>query len=131
MTTPARADIILTNGRIYTVDPEKPWAEAVAIAGGRILAVGDAAKIATLKGEHTETIDLGGRMAMPGFADVHNHILMGGQADLFVPNELAPIAPNFRRWRTTAGVTRTCAATASSRSPLSVRSFMPRNSSSG
>ena len=83
MTTPARADIILTNGRIYTVDPEKPWAEAVAIAGGRILAVGDAAKIATLKGEHTETIDLGGRMAMPGFADVHNHILMGGQADLF------------------------------------------------
>ena len=78
-----RADLILANGRIYTVDPEKPWAEAVAVAGGRIVAVGSDAEIAGFSGSGTTTVDLQGRMAMPGFVDVHNHIMMGGQADLF------------------------------------------------
>lgn len=78
-----RADLILTNGRIYTVDPEKPWAEAIAVAGGRIVAVGSDAEIAGFSGSGTTTVDLQGRMAMPGFVDVHNHIMMGGQADLF------------------------------------------------
>ncbi|CAN7452104.1 amidohydrolase [Rhizobium sp. LjRoot254] len=78
-----RADLILTNGRIYTVDPAKPWAEAVAVAGGRILAVGSHAEISGFAGSATTTVDLQGRMAMPGFVDVHNHIMMGGQADLF------------------------------------------------
>jgi predicted amidohydrolase YtcJ len=77
------ADRILKNGRIYTVEPSAPWAEAVAIAGGRILAIGSNAKIAAMAGPDTEIVDLGGRMAMPGFIDVHNHIMMGGQADLF------------------------------------------------
>jgi predicted amidohydrolase YtcJ len=77
------ADTILTNGRIYTVDPAQPWAEAVAISGGRIQAVGKADDIMAARGPETEIIDLGGRMAMPGFADVHNHIMMGGEAALF------------------------------------------------
>ncbi|SBW16273.1 hypothetical protein BR10RB9215_C20950 [Brucella sp. 10RB9215] len=83
MTSPTHADLILTNGRIYTVDTARPWAQAVAIGGGRILAVGSTAEIEAYRTGETEVVDLGGRMAMPGFVDVHNHIMMGGQADLF------------------------------------------------
>jgi predicted amidohydrolase YtcJ len=83
--TPSRPspDLILTNGRIYTVDGSDRWVEAVAISGGRIVATGSAADIAALKGPETEIEDLGGKMAMPGFIDVHNHILMAGQAALY------------------------------------------------
>ncbi|WP_244557641.1 amidohydrolase [Brucella melitensis] len=83
MTSATHADLILTNGRIYTVDTARPWAQAVAISGGRILAVGSTAEIEAYRTGETEVVDLGGRMAMPGFVDVHNHIMMGGQADLF------------------------------------------------
>ena len=83
MTGTPRADLILTRGRIYTVDAANSWAEAVAIADGRILAVGSAADIEAYRGDATEMVDLEGRMAMPGFVDIHNHIMMGGQADLF------------------------------------------------
>ncbi|MCB1444942.1 MAG: amidohydrolase [Rhizobiaceae bacterium] len=76
-------DLILANGRIYTVDGADSWAEAVAIRGGRIVAVGDSAEIEALKGPDTEITDLGGRMAMPGFVDIHNHILMAGQSALY------------------------------------------------
>jgi predicted amidohydrolase YtcJ len=76
-------DLILTNGRIYTVDGKGSWAEAVAVSGGRIMAVGSAADVEALKGAETKVEDLGGRMAMPGFVDVHNHILMAGQAALY------------------------------------------------
>ncbi|MGZ9720441.1 amidohydrolase [Rhizobium miluonense] len=77
------ADLILINGRIYTVEPSQPWAEALAIKNGRILAVGNRADIEALKGPETRVVDLAGKMAMPGFIDVHNHIMMGGQAELF------------------------------------------------
>jgi predicted amidohydrolase YtcJ len=84
MTNPSVApDLILTNGRIYTVDAGDRWVEAVAISGGRIVAVGSAAEIGGLKGPETRVEDLGGRMAMPGFVDVHNHILMAGQSALY------------------------------------------------
>lgn len=72
-------DLILTNGRIYTVDGKNEWVEAVAVTGGRIVAIGSASEIGSLKGPETKVEDLGGRMAMPGFIDVHNHILMAGQ----------------------------------------------------
>ncbi|PSJ56474.1 amidohydrolase [Pseudaminobacter soli (ex Li et al. 2025)] len=77
------ADTVLVNGRIYTMDPERRWAEAVAIADGRILAVGNEGDVRRHAGANTLVVDLEGRMAMPGFVDVHNHILMGGQAELF------------------------------------------------
>lgn len=76
-------DLILTNGRIYTVGGKDMWVEAVAISGGRITAVGGAAEIEALKGPETKVENLDGRMAMPGFIDVHNHILMAGQAALY------------------------------------------------
>ena len=68
------ANLILTNGRIYTVDPAAPWAEAVAIAGEKILAVGSSASIAATAGPDTRIIDLKGAFASPGFNDAHVHM---------------------------------------------------------
>lgn len=79
-TTP---DLILTGGRVYTVDAEQPWAEAIAVAGGRISAVGANAEIAALAGPGTETRDLAGRFLMPGLVDVHNHHFLAGKEELF------------------------------------------------
>lgn len=77
------ADLVLRNGRIYMVDPKRNWASAVAVKGGRVVAVGTDASVEPLIGETTRVVDLRGRMAMPGIVDVHNHIMMGGQADLY------------------------------------------------
>ena len=65
------ADRILRNGKIYTVDPAQPWAEAVAIRNGAIIAVGSNESMAGLTGDGTAVIDLGGRMVLPGLMDVH------------------------------------------------------------
>jgi len=67
------ADLVLTNGRIYTVDASNPWADAVAIRGGRFIAVGRAAEVASCIGAHTRVVDLNGRFAMPGLYDMHTH----------------------------------------------------------
>lgn len=72
------ADVILTNARVYTVEKRQPWAEAVAIKDGRILAVGSSAEIARRKGDRTRIVDLGGRLLMPSFGDSHVHPLFGG-----------------------------------------------------
>jgi len=70
---PGKADLILTNARIYTVDPGRPWAEAVAIKDGRFIAVGGRAEMDALRDEHTREVDLQGRFAMPGLYDMHTH----------------------------------------------------------
>ncbi len=77
------ADLVLTNGRFYVMDGDRSWASAVAVKGGRIVAVGDASTVDPLTGPDTRTVDLGGRMVMPGIVDVHAHLMMGGQAELF------------------------------------------------
>lgn len=77
------SELILTNGRVYTADVRHPWVEAVAIAGGQITAVGSSEDVLALKGDKTEIVDLDGRMVMPGLVDVHIHIMMGGESDLF------------------------------------------------
>lgn len=74
----AAADLILTNARVYTVDDRQPWAEAVAIDDGRIVAVGSAAEVAKARGEGTRVVDLGGRLVLPAFGDAHAHPLFGG-----------------------------------------------------
>lgn len=74
------ADRVLTGGTVITVDPQRPEAEAVAIKDGRILAVGSADEIARHIGNATEVIDLGGRVAMPGFIEGHGHFLGLGQS---------------------------------------------------
>ena len=68
------ADAVYTNGKIYTVNEAQPWAEAVAIRDGAFVAVGSNADVAAVTGEGTNIVDLGGRMAMPGLVDVHNHL---------------------------------------------------------
>lgn len=74
----APADVILTNGRVYTVEKRQPWAQAIAIRGGKILAVGSVAEVARTKGAATKIIDLGGKMVMPSFGDAHVHPEFGG-----------------------------------------------------
>lgn len=72
------ADILLTNGRIATLDPKRPQASALAMANGRILAVGEAADLAALAGPDTLRLDLEGRTVVPGLNDSHIHVIRGG-----------------------------------------------------
>jgi predicted amidohydrolase YtcJ len=67
-------DLVLVNGRVFTADSTRPWAEAVAIAGERILTVGTSTEIGALAGEATEVIDVGGRVVVPGLIDAHVHV---------------------------------------------------------
>ncbi|WP_290689150.1 MULTISPECIES: amidohydrolase [unclassified Haematobacter] len=77
-TAPVAADLIITNARVLTMDTDRPRAEAVAIARGRILAVGLGADILHLQAPGTEVIDAGGRTLLPGFVESHLHLLLGG-----------------------------------------------------
>lgn len=77
------SDLILVNGQIYTLDPACPWAEALAIRGGRIVAVGSEASVRAAMSPQTRIIDLRNKMAMPGIIDVHNHLFFAGRAALF------------------------------------------------
>ena len=74
------ADVIVTGGRVYTVNPKHPWAEAVAIRDGKVLAVGTTTQIAKLKSSSTKVIDAGGRVVLPGFTDCHVHFMSGSVA---------------------------------------------------
>ena len=83
---PTPADTVLLNGSIYTVDDLAPWAEAVAIRAGHYIFVGSSAQARNYIGPHTQTIDLAGKMAMPGINDAHLHPLEGAIKDLFECN---------------------------------------------
>ncbi|WP_445678797.1 amidohydrolase [Radicibacter daui] len=78
MTVP---DLIVINARVLTMDPESPRAEAVALAGECILAVGSTGEIGALAGSETRIIDAAGRTVLPGFFEGHVHVGLGG-ADL-------------------------------------------------
>jgi hypothetical protein len=71
-------DLILSNGRFYTLDGESTVAEAVAVKDGRILAVGSDAQVGALVGAGTQRTDLEGRTVIPGVFDSHNHFLEVG-----------------------------------------------------
>jgi predicted amidohydrolase YtcJ len=73
-----RADLILTHGSIHTMNAARPRAEALAVAEGKILYVGDFEKAMRLQGGSTKVVDLGGRMVLPAFQDSHVHLVMGG-----------------------------------------------------
>ena len=77
-----KADLILTNAAILTADPTNPRAEALAIAQGRILAVGRAGDVSVLAGPGTRVVDLHGRGVLPGMIDSHTHGLWGASRDL-------------------------------------------------
>jgi predicted amidohydrolase YtcJ len=74
------ATLAILNGHVVTVDSAKPEAEAVAIAGDRILVVGTNAEVQRVVGAATKTIDANGRLVIPGFIEGHGHLLGLGDA---------------------------------------------------
>lgn len=77
---PSTADLVLTNGKIYTVDKDIPWAEAIAIKDGRIHAIGADDNASAWIGADTKVIDLGGKLVLPAFGDAHIHPILGGMS---------------------------------------------------
>lgn len=78
---PERADEVLANGVVYTLDPSRPWATGLAIGDGRIIAAGD--DLDELRGPATRVRDLHGAFVLPGLVDVHNHHALAGRAELY------------------------------------------------
>lgn len=71
------ADIIIKNAKVLTMDGDKPKAEAIALAGNKVLAVGTASEIEALATASTKVVDAGGATVMPGFNEAHMHIFPG------------------------------------------------------
>jgi hypothetical protein len=74
------ADLILAGGRIFTADAARSWAQAIAVRGERIVAIGGDRAVMALAGPRTRVIDLRGRAVTPGFGDAHSHPSHGGLA---------------------------------------------------
>lgn len=72
------ADLIITNAKIWTVDTTHPQAEALAVLGDRIVAVGSAAEVDAWHGPQTKIVDAQGKLLVPGFNDAHVHFVDGG-----------------------------------------------------
>ena len=76
------AELVLWNGNLVTVDDAQPRARAVAVAGGRFLAVGSDDDVLNLVSARTKKVDLGGRTVVPGFIDGHAHLAYSGNRHL-------------------------------------------------
>src|SRR5262245_33268546 len=73
-----KAELILVNGKLATLDKQRPFAEAVSIKAGRFSRLGSASEVVADKGPGTRVVDLGGRTAIPGLNDSHIHPIRGG-----------------------------------------------------
>jgi hypothetical protein len=102
------ADLIVTHANIYTVDRRHPRAEAVAVIGERIVAVGSRAEIDAWRGAATRVIDAHGKLLLPGFDDAHVHFTDGGADLAAVQLNDASSAEEFKR-RLAAQAARTAA----------------------
>ncbi len=71
------ADLVVTNAKVLTMDPVRPSAEAVAVTGNRIVAVGTRAEVEALKAKHTRVVDARGGTVTPGLIEGHLHLFMG------------------------------------------------------
>lgn len=95
-------DMIVVHGKVYTVNPGQQWAQAVAIRGGHIVAVGEDAEIEKLRQPETKVIDAGGRLVLPGFVDCHIHFLDGslslGRVNLDGAKDAAEIQQKLREY---------------------------------
>jgi len=101
------ADSIWSGGPILTMNDKAMRAEAVAVANGKILAVGRRSEVMKLKGPATQLVDLKGRTLVPGFVDAHGHIVVGGlqalSANLLAPpdgkvQDIASLQQTLRDW---------------------------------
>ena len=89
------ASLVVTGARVWTGDPAMPWAEAVAVSGKEIVAVGPAEDIAPYIGDGTEVIAAEGGMLVPGFIDAHVHFLSGGSSLASVQLRDAPTPEEY------------------------------------
>jgi predicted amidohydrolase YtcJ len=98
----APADTIVLHGRVYTENPKQPWAQAVAIRGAKIVAVGNDADIEKIRTTGTKVIDAGGKLVLPGFVDSHIHFLDGsfslGRVNLEGATDAADIQKRLREY---------------------------------
>ena len=86
-----KADIVIKNANVITIDPSMPRAEAIAISDGKIAGVGSNQDMEGLTGPSTRVLDLGGKTVLPGFIDAHTHVMSSGvrhvtQADCAQPS---------------------------------------------
>jgi predicted amidohydrolase YtcJ len=95
-------DLIIAGGSIHTADPLRPHAEAVAVTGERLTAVGRRTDVLALRGARTEILDLGARALLPGFYDAHQHQLYAGLAQGQVDARTSSIAELIERLRARA-----------------------------
>jgi len=95
----AAADLVLVNGKVFTAEPGQALMQAVAVKDGKILRVGSDAQINALADAHTQRIDLGGKVLMPGMIDTHSHPVMGAFASLGanLEDEVKPL-PELEQW---------------------------------
>lgn len=75
-------ELLIRNARVYTVEKETPWAEAIAVKGDRIIWVGSNSDASTQVSANARVIDAEGRLVLPGFVDSHNHIDSGSNPDM-------------------------------------------------
>jgi predicted amidohydrolase YtcJ len=98
------ADIIVVHGHVYTEDPKQPWAQAVAIYRGKIVAVGTDPEIERRRGMGTKVINAGGKLVLPGFVDCHIHFIDGsfslGRVNLEGAKDAADIQKRLRAYAT-------------------------------
>ena len=80
--TREQPDLVLKNGLVLTVNDRQPSAEAIAIAGEHIVAVGSNDEVGSIAGRATKAVDLGGRTVVPGFIDAHCHPAYAGRLHL-------------------------------------------------
>jgi predicted amidohydrolase YtcJ len=91
------ADTIVLNARIYTVNPQQPWAEALAIVGEKILAVGTKNEIEKYRGASTRIIDAQSHLVLPGFEDCHIHFMDGSMGLTQVNLNEAKTVPEIQK----------------------------------
>ncbi|HXP16769.1 MAG TPA: amidohydrolase [Terriglobales bacterium] len=94
---PPAADLIIRDAKIWTVDTDRPSAQAVAVLGGRVVAVGSNADADAWRGPHTRLVDAAGKLLLPGFNDAHVHFVSGGLALDSVQLNDATSAEEFAR----------------------------------
>jgi predicted amidohydrolase YtcJ len=95
-------DTVVLHGKVYTANGKQPWAEAIAIRGGKIVAVGTNAEIQKLTKPGTKFIDAAGRLVLPGFVDCHIHFIDGslslGRVNLEGAKDVAEIQQRLRAY---------------------------------
>jgi len=98
---------VFYNAKVFTAEPLDPYAEAVAVRGDKILAVGNLSEVAKVAGTNAKRVDLGGKTLFPGFIDSHSHSVMGGLgligADASEKLQKLEDLPPFVAWAKSSG----------------------------